>query len=327
MRWFLLVLILLVFSSCQKDERNQISFEQENEFGIIDGTNITSRETKASKSVVIVEMTDEKHQTITYCSAVLIGPQTVLTAAHCFNPKLIPGVENFNIQFENRMTHIQNPLKRKGFSFVMHPQYNTNPKKWILRDNEWLDPDKEDFKPKKNDYESFTEQGDHDLAVLVFEGKLPSGFAPVQIDTDATANYAGKLIYAYGYGKSVDYLDPNGIYDVSSGYLRRGTIIVDEDFNLFEDRYFTSKLSKNSLCQGDSGGPQFFNEKDVLKVIGINSAVASDPDAKVVPGTPPGEDPYLSCRGRSQVAKVAPYATWIKAEEKRMLTELAKVKK
>lgn len=328
MKLFFSILALLILSSCQKDDRNQISFDMQNDFNVIDGTNVTSRETKASKSVVVIEMTDANHKTITYCSAVLIGPQTVLTAAHCFNPDLITGVAAFNVIFENRMDHIQNPKKRTGFSYIQHPQYNKNPKRWIYRENKWVDPELiPNFEPKKDDYESFVEQGDHDLAVLVFEGKIPTGFDFVQIDTDTTADYSGKLIYVYGYGRSEDYLDNNGKFDTTTGYLRRGTIIVDSDFNLFEDRYFTSKMSKNQLCQGDSGGPQFFNEKNVLKVIGINSAVASDDDAVVVPGGENDGHPYLSCRGRSQVAKVAPYATWIKSEEKRMLAELAKVKK
>ncbi|MNL23589.1 Trypsin [compost metagenome] len=82
--------------------------------------------------------------------------------------------------------------------------------------------------------------------------------------------------------------------------------MADPDYNRYSDRYLTKIDSEASICQGDSGGPQFYNEKNVLKVVGVNSGVLGRQ-------LPNGKH---SCKGQGQATKVARFAPWIKKEIK-----------
>ncbi len=316
-------------SACSPEQfvvqQTQVSENDLLEANVIDGETIRERKTHASKSVVAVEMLGEGRKVLTYCTGVLIGPQTVLSAAHCFNPKLIGGEPvGFNIVFETNTNRLPpSATRRNGSGFIQHPQYNSENRQWVYRDGQFIDPNSfPGFNFLPNDEQSFAPESDHDLVVLVFRGDLPRGFTTTPIDTDVEANYVGQTTYFYGYGRSIDYFDRKGAIDTTTGQLRKGTAKVDTDFSRHEDRYYTSLASKNSLCQGDSGGPQFFQSGSTLKVIGINSAVSVDESS--INTIKQNDAKMISCRTRSQVAKVAPYANWIKKTESKLLKDLMK---
>jgi secreted trypsin-like serine protease len=275
-RSLILVLVAMFFWGCGKPPSQRRAVIEGD--SIINGTPIEARESAAAKSVVMVELLNGDNQRLGFCTGTLITESNiVLTAAHCFDLRIFPSLRKFNVLFVNSLRQRSAAVARKGVAFSLNAAYN--------RDGGL----------------------DHDIAVLLFQNAAPPGFAPVAIDQDANANYGSKTLFVYGYGRTEDYTGlPNQEERPNPGILHRGLMMVDPDYNRFSDRYFTKIDSETSLCQGDSGGPQFFNEKSVLKVVGVNSGVLG----KELPN---GKH---SCKGQGQATKVARFAPWIKKEIK-----------
>ncbi len=247
---------------------------------IIGGEIKTVRNTPASRSVVLIELLDSRGQVLTFCTASLIGPHTVLTAGHCFDSELVGPVKGFRVLFENTYRAFGPRVQRPGIAFARNPDYN-----------------------KRAIY-------DHDVAIGVFTGTIPQGFSTVPIDEDVSADYSNELIYAYGYGRTQNYTGDRAeslLY--STGTLYRGVLKIDPWFKETPDRYFSADTWPTHLCQGDSGGPQFLEKNGVLKIIGVNSASFGKK-------LPSGQ---RDCSGRSQATKVAVFASWIHKAEQRLL--------
>lgn len=247
---------------------------------IIGGTPIHERASQAARSVVLLDIKNRFGQSLGFCTATLIGPQTILSAAHCFDESRIKGFDHFDIRFTNNYD-ISNSLSRKGLKFQRHGTYNS------------------------------TQKYDHDIAVATFEGSIPEGYDYVNVDADTKASYAGKTVYVYGYGRSQDYTGrPNENAWAWIGQLHKGVMKIEDTYNRFPDRYWLNSAVPSFICQGDSGGPQFYHENGVLKVIGVNSAVLG----KKLPNG------YSSCKGVGQATKVAPFAGWISKTRVKLLS-------
>ena len=270
-----LVLVALIAVGCGKPHTQRTSRLDGD--SIINGTPVEKRESAAARSVVMVELLNIDNQRLGFCSGTLIDSNIVLTAAHCFDLRIFPALRKFNILFVNALNEKSPAVLRKGISYSMNASYN---KDAVL---------------------------DHDIAVLLFKNAAPAGFAPVPIDEDVSANYGSKTLFVYGYGRTIDYTGIPDQHEIQNpGILHRGLMTADSDYNRFPDRYLTKMESPTTLCQGDSGGPQFFNEKNVLKVVGVNSGVLG----KELPN---GKH---SCKAQGQATKVARFAPWIKKEIK-----------
>lgn len=243
--------------------------------GIINGETVSDRKSSAARSLVYVDFLDRSNRSVGFCTGTLIGKGVVLTAGHCFDPKVTQGLDGFRIIFDsNSNYHV-----RQGRVSITHQNYNSS-----------------------GGY-------DHDIALAFFNGEIPEGYSPVAYDQDANANYAGRDVYVYGYGRTRD-LNEEGrsFFTTSSGFLHRGVLKVDQDFGRFKDRYMTDPKVATYTCYGDSGGPQFFHESGVLKVVGINSAVYGKRD----------KNGNTYCRGsRAQATRVAYFSSWIASQIQR----------
>lgn len=282
MKWiFVSLIVTTTLMGCAPQRETPETLNMDTSHSIIGGEDIHERASAASKSVVFLELTNRVGQVITFCTGTLIAPQTVLTAGHCFDSKVVPNLDGFNVVFTSNYVPFNNYIKRRGLRRAVHKYFNSNPGYY-----------------------------DHDIAIGVFSGDIPAGYSPVNIDTNTSANYSASVVYAYGFGRSKDYTDAIGSNPMSfMGQLRRGAVQIDSNYNRHPDRYWTTGRGPVFICQGDSGGPQFYHNNGVLKVIGVNSAVY----------TPDGPDKNLTCKAVAQITKVAPFAEWIRKTRAKLL--------
>lgn len=279
----LAALSLSLLAGCAPESQNHSEVTITDQNGLISGTRVTSRGTAAARAVVLVEMLDSSNKSVSFCTGTLISANTVLTAGHCFDKKLIPTAVRHNIVFTNKyQVGVRNPgVTLPITGQVVHRRYNRTG--WYI----------------------------NDIAVAKFEGTIPRGYGPIGYDTDTTTDYSGSSIYVYGFGRYIDYQGYPGEDPLMfSGELRRGEMRINDKYTKYRERYHTDTDLPVFLCQGDSGGPQFYHNNGVLKLIGINSTVDG----------PMLKNGRRRCHGTAQATKVAHYADWI-VEAQKTLSE------
>jgi V8-like Glu-specific endopeptidase len=170
------------------------------------------------------------------CTAVLITPRVLLTAAHCVEPALHAS-STVTVKATNKPDDTN--LRASDFTAVTviarHPQWNPS-----------------------------GSMSPYDLAALLLA--TPSTQQPVPLVRALPANLVGQSLRLVGYGRT-------GASNTDSGTRRSASVAVTA---LTPDSISFGTAGGTGLCSGDSGGPAFLTGGDLVeRVAGVHSLTRS----------------------------------------------------
>ncbi len=171
------------------------------------------------------------------CTAEVISPHVVITAAHCVSPDAVaPGSQ---------------------FSIMPLDDFNT------AGNANFIPVDETHYDPAfVNDITAIQKQG-HDIAVGIFN--QPLGLAPLSYNhTSLGKSYVGKTARIVGYGVTKGGDPP----DTSTAGIRR---MGSAKVTAVNDVGITLIGKTNDDCEGDSGGPGFLNVAGKEVIAGVTS--------------------------------------------------------
>lgn len=231
--------------SFQNKNTSEVQFNQKSN-SIINGVPVTTGNALAKS---VVGLMFKNPVWYTGCTGSVLGDRFILTAAHCLASAHADALMvNFSLntptyeQQSNPKTAIADADIEKAFvvrkvrSFLINPKYNKS--------------------------------GDHDLAIILLEDKIPADAVPVTLLPDQyldVANYKTTLddqphpITLIGFGV----ISENPATDTD---VLRMTSVPGK----FENQFVvTDQTHGSGGCNGDSGGPAFFEIGKVTYQVGV----------------------------------------------------------
>ncbi|MCS6912523.1 MAG: trypsin-like serine protease [Myxococcales bacterium] len=166
------------------------------------------------------------------CTAEIIAPTVVLTAAHCVHPELVGPDAQFSVLTAANIIDPMNPSPRLAVREVhYHPRFRRT---------------------------ALTEG--FDIAVVILD--QPTTIPPLPINRDPLPpTLQGQQIRIVGYGLN-QALPPGG-----AGIKRTANTTL----NGFDNKFVRTGDWFRRICSGDSGGPVLARLGGVEKIIGVNS--------------------------------------------------------
>jgi secreted trypsin-like serine protease len=167
------------------------------------------------------------------CTATVVGPNVVLTAAHCVDPA-VTGANDL----------VYNVLSGADLKDSANP-----PVRFAVKEVHW---DKQ--------FSSQALQNGHDVAVAITVDPIPLPAMPVNLKAlDSAMNGAAATLVGYGLN--------DGFNQTGAGVKRTAQSTMK-----FDDKFVkTGQFFGATICNGDSGGPILADINGTQTVVGVNS--------------------------------------------------------
>lgn len=229
----LLILSFLFLASCGPQNTSSSGFNSDTERPSIVGGQTVKNEIFAKH---VVALFNQKSGIL--CTATLITPNIVLTAAHCANAD---NVSDHFVVFSKTLQVPRGPVFRQATARKIH---DYNPKAFYNR---------------------------KDLALVRFHGTVPAGFEPMSLPSPKDFQSIGKSFYAAGYGSVTARKD---VGNRQNGILRYAQLnILEKKLSPDLPQFTVKQVGGKGICHGDSGGPAFVNINGRRILVGVASAV------------------------------------------------------
>lgn len=203
-------------------------FNGPGESGIVNGRDVApgSKESRLATLLLIT-----RGSSLHACTAVLIKPRVLLTAAHC-----VSGVEpkNVRVVFKTNGSPQEGPSDFKAEKLVVHEKYDGKP-------------------------ENFS-----DLALVKISGEAPKAYEPVALMT-AKEKVSSDSVTLIGYGITGEDKKDSMILRETTKSFASDIHAKDGYFGIDQ------KTRGGGFCRGDSGAPIYAVVGGKRKLMGINS--------------------------------------------------------
>ena len=246
---------LLALGACGANPSQPTQLDlQTQESAIVGGSDVAAGDAVGKSIVGLIVETSEGEA---ICTGSLLDTDLVVTAAHCMPDA---GGKIVVVFGRNITSSKQDDVTvRKVVAYQANESYDAN-----------------------------SETDTHDIALVRFEGGLPTGYAKAAVLPSASVLKAQTVVTLAGYGVS------DGTTQEGSGVLRKvDTVIKNPAISKSEVELDQTK--GKGACYGDSGGPAFVTTKNKLYLWGVTSR---------------GED---GCKSSSIYTSILSYTSWIQA--------------
>lgn len=178
------------------------------------------------------------------CSGVIVGPNQVASAAHCWGDDLWPDV---HVAFATSLAEVRfdEPYAntRRVISAIRHEGYQEN----------FSDPKTPPF----------------DISLVTFEGPIPRNYQPATVFSSSLVVPDGLQIVLAGYGTTG--------YEDGSPRILRAVVSKLGSQNLRKKEFYFGQTPGYGACGGDSGGPAYFrNSQGDVFLLGTASRGTPD---------------------------------------------------